>query len=358
MDFLKNFNKEVEKMEGVSGSSQPPRYWFSTGNYVLNKIISGSFFNGLPQGRLLGLAGPAGAGKSFVLGNIIMNAQKEGAFCLVIDSENALDDSFMTGIGVDINNNYMYKSITTIPQLTQVVSAFVKGYKNEYGTDENAPRIVIGMDSLDMLMTETELDQYEKGVTKGDQGQRNKQLKKVLRTFVQDLKGTNISMVVTSQVYRNQDVLNGEGLWIISDAVRYSLSQIVLLTKLKLKDTGSSEVKGIRMKCEGYKTRFTKPFQTVTIEVPYESGMDKFSGLLDVAIALGIVEKAGSRYRLAGEEKSWYSKELPEYADKILAKAENNSQFLKIVELTDLEEDNETETKAETKSRRGKKVSG
>jgi hypothetical protein len=89
--------------------------------------------------------------------------------------------------------------------------------------------------------------------------------------------------------------MNGEGVWMVKDAVKYSLSQIIMLTKLKLRGEGR-DIEGIRMKCEGYKTRFTKPFQTVTLEVPYETGIDPYNGLLEVAIELDVVQKKGSWY--------------------------------------------------------------
>lgn len=354
MDFLKEFNKTVDNIKGVTGSSQPPRYWFSTGNHVLNKVISGSFNRGIPQGRLTGLVGPSSSGKSFVLGNIVREAQKSGAFCLVIDSENAFDDEFATAIGIDVNKDYEYKSVTTIPQVTKIVSAFLKGYKGEYGSAEDAPQVLITVDSLDMLLTETELDHYSKGNQKGDQGQRNKQLKAMLRTFVQDIKSLNVSMVITDQVYRNQDLLNGEGNWMVKDAVKYSLSQVILLTKLKLRDKATRDVEGIRMKCEGYKSRFTKPFQSVTIEVPYETGIDPYNGLLEVAKDLGIVTQAGAWYKL-GDNK-FQSKNSAEYMEDILVKAEaKREEFLEAVIDDGVEEDL---TAPETgKSRRKAKVS-
>lgn len=299
MKFLKVFEKELSKMTGIDTSSQPPRYWYSTGNYVLNKIISGSFFKGVPQGRITNLAGSSGSGKSFLAANLVKAAQQAGAYCLVVDSENALDNEFMGKIGVDVNNGgYRYVGVSTIPQVIDVVSVFLKEYKKEMGEAEDAPQIFILIDSLDMLMTETESDNYGKGIQKGDQGQRNKQLKAMLRSFVQDIKKLNVVMVCTSQVYKNQDVTNGEGNWIVAEAVKYAASQIVMLSKLKLKDdSGKFGVfSGIRMKAEGYKTRFTKPFQTVTIEVPYDTGMDPTSGLIDVAVELGAIIKKGGWY--------------------------------------------------------------
>lgn len=349
LGFLDSFNKEVDSLQGVGRSSQPPRYWYHTGNHVLNKIISGSFYKGIPQGRITNLSGPSSSGKSFVTGNIVREAQKAGAYILVVDSENALDDGFMTAIGVDVNNNYNYVSVITIAQTQKVISSFLKSYRKEYGSDVDAPQVLICVDSLSMLLTDTELDNYDKGVQKGDQGQRNKQLKAILRAFVQDIKDLNVAMLTTSQVYKNQDVLNGEGLWIVPDAIKYSASQIVLLTKLKLRDKTVNEISGIKMKCEGYKTRFTKPYQTVTIEVPYESGIDPYSGLLESAVGLGIVEKRGSRYKLADQEKTWYSKHFGDVAEEVLQKAEAQRATFLDADIADAELDTTEEPSAKSK---------
>lgn len=350
MDFLKDFEKMVDKMDGVTGTSLPPQYWYSSGNHVLNKIMSGSYYSCAPQGRILALAGPSGGGKSFIATNIMVNAQQQGAYNLVIDSENALDDDFVTKIGVDVNKDYNYKSVTTIEQVSKLVSGFVKGYKKQYSDDfANGPRIHITLDSIDMLMTETEEDNYDKGVTKGDMGQRAKRSKAMLRTFVQSIKGTNISMVITSQVYANQNLLNGEGLWIVNGAVKYSMSQIILITKLKLKDDKDpKEITGIRMRCEGFKTRFTKPFQKVEIHVPYDTGMDPYSGLLEAAVAAKVVKQAGAWYTLLSTDEKFQSKNFNLYIEKILHEMEENPDLFLNTE-SDLEIDTSDNQSAKSK---------
>lgn len=358
MDFLKSFEKELATLN-VGGSSEPPRYWYSTGNLVLNRIISGNFSNGIPQGRITNFSGPAGAGKSFNVANAAKAAQDAGAFCLIVDSENALDNKFMSGIGVDVENNYKYVSVTTIAQVISVVSSFLKGYKKEYGTSHDAPHIFIAIDSLDMLMTETELDNYNKGDQKGDQGQRNKQLKAMLRGFVHDIAPLNVVMVVTSQVYKNQDVTNGEGVWMIADAVKYAASQIILVTKLKLKgESGKAgDFAGIRMKCEGYKTRFTKPFQTVTIEVPYEEGIDRYSGLKDVALSLGVIVAAGSWLKLASDpDVKFYEKDIGKYAEFIVAAAEAAADKFITADVSDEDLDLTPDTRKDTFARQAEKL--
>jgi RecA/RadA recombinase len=365
-DFLKAFQKDLEKMEDVGTSAQPPRYWYSTGNFCLNKIISGSFFKGIPQGRITDLAGASGAGKSFLAANLVKAAQAAGATVLVIDSENALDNDFMGKIGVNVNNGkYLYAEVTTIAQVTNVVSKFLKGYRESVGEDENGEQVLILIDSLDMLMTETEEENLEKGIQKGDQGQRNKQLKAMLRGFVQSIKTLNVAMICTSQVYRNQDVLNGEGVWIVSDAVKYACSQILLLSKLKLREAVKGETKkaivGINMKAEGYKTRFTKPFQTVDVEVPYDTGMDPYSGLAAALVVMGLLEVNKGRYTIVGSEEEWfYESDISKYADDLLVKAEAQAQaFLstRIGSADSVMELDETEHQGDSaKTRRTKKA--
>jgi recombination protein RecA len=351
MDFLKEFEKKVEKMDGVTGASEPPRYWYSFGNYVLNYIMSGDFKKGVPQGRVTGLTGPSGAGKSFILGNVVKSAQDDGAFCFIIDSEEALDDDFMTKIGVDVEKDYMYKSAKTIPDVQVLVQEFIKLYSKQYGNDVSAPHVLIGIDSLDMLMTESEESNYNTGKFKGDQGQRNKQLKQMLRGFVQDLKGKNISIVVTSQVYQNQDLLNGEGLWIVSQSIRYSMSQIALFTKKKLKGDEAGTFSGIKLVAQGFKTRFTKPFQKVEIEVPYDTGINPYFGLLDVAITQGVVTRGGAYYQIVGEDEKFMQKNFPEdFYDRILDKLCEKED---LVLTTDAEsDDKQVEEKAQTRRAR------
>lgn len=319
--LLNKLTKKFSEMDGVSMDSLPPRYWFSAGNAALNKIISNDYNKGIPQGRVTGIAGPSGSGKSFISTNCMVGAQADDGFVFVIDTENALDDGFVGAVGVDVTQNYMYTSAITISQVSQLVSEFVKGYKSDYGTAEDAPKVLIVIDSLDMLLTDTELENYEKGDTKGDQGQRAKQLKAMLRTFVQDIRDVNISIIVTTQVYKAtaQQILEGEGTWIINGAVRYALSQLILCTRLKLKDKDTKKVEGIRMKCEAFKTRFSKPFQSVTIEVPYETGMDFYNGFQDILESAGQVARSGSWYNLVDTEIKWQSKNFNDVADEVLA---------------------------------------
>lgn len=303
-DFLDAFEKEVSKIEGVVTIDEPPRYWTSFGCYAINRVMSGSFFQGVPQGRITAVCGPSSAGKSFLVGNLCKQAQQEGSLILVIDSENALDKKFMTNIGVDTTSGYKYISLSTITQATKTVQSFLEGYKANFGEGEDIPRVLIVVDSLDYLMSDAEAKASVSGEVAFDQGQQTRMLKSMLRTWVQLIKGLNVSIVVTKQVYkaRQDQLLAGEGIWVVNDAIRYACSQMLLATRLKLKEDGSKDplgtVVGIRLKAEGFKTRFTAPFQTTTVVVPYTTGMDPFSGMFDIAVHSGVITKSGSWYSM------------------------------------------------------------
>lgn len=356
LSFLKEFNKSIDAEDGISSDSSPPAYWYSLGNVVLNKIMSGSFRRGVPQGRVVGLAGPSGAGKSFVMGNICAAAQKAGAHLFVIDSENALDDSWMTNVGVDVTEGYTYKGVTTLANCISATSKFISMYDKAYGkrsTNPDQPQVLIVIDSLDMMTLDNELEAFKKGTTKGDQGQRAKQLKAYLRQLVHQVKNYNMAVVVTSQVYAAsaEQLLQGEGRYVVNGAVRFALSQIILLTKLKLKGEKAVDVTGIRMKAEGFKTRFTKPFQTVTVEVPYETGIDQYSGLIEALEAAGVLTRSGSWYKNKDESIKFQSKNLDQYAELLIEEAEAMSLFLSAT-VSDDEIDDDTETVEAADARR------
>ena len=84
------FRKSITKsIQGLGIGFNDPTDWISTGNYAINYLISGDFNKGIPLGKVSVLAGESGSGKSFIAsGNVIKNAQDEGIFVILIDSEN------------------------------------------------------------------------------------------------------------------------------------------------------------------------------------------------------------------------------------------------------------------------------
>ena len=94
---LTKFRKEVTKsIPGVSVGFRDPTTWIDSGNYALNWLISGDFRRGFPLGKVCALAGDPGSGKSLIAtSGAIRDAQRQGVYVVVLDSENALDKTWM-----------------------------------------------------------------------------------------------------------------------------------------------------------------------------------------------------------------------------------------------------------------------
>jgi hypothetical protein len=87
----------------------------------------------------------------------------------------------------------------------------------------------------------------------------------------------------------------------------YASSIVVAMRKLKLKEDEDgnkiTQVKGIRAACKVMKTRYAKPFESVQVKIPYETGMNPYSGLVDLAEGTGLLTKQGNRLRFETSTK-------------------------------------------------------
>jgi|TARA_R100000081_G_scaffold22589_1_gene9778 RecA/RadA recombinase len=298
--FRKSLTKSVP---GISSGFRDPDTWISTGNYVLNKLISGDFHKGIPLGKVTTLAGESGAGKSFIAsGNIIRNAQQQGIFVILMDSENALDEKWLKALDVDTSEDKLLKlNVAMIDDVAKIVSDFMKGYKEDYADkdEEERPKVLFVVDSLGMLLTPTDVDQFNKGDMKGDMGRKPKALAALVRNSVNMFGDYNVGLVCTNHTYASQDMFDPDDKISGGQGFIYASSIVVAMKKLKLKEDEAgnkiSEVRGIRAACKVMKTRYAKPFEGVQVKIPYETGMDPYSGLVEFFEAKGILVKSGNK---------------------------------------------------------------
>jgi recombination protein RecA len=294
--FIEAFNKKTEKMDGVSSIARPPELFFDTGNCIINKLISGKYSNGYPEGRMSMLAGLSSTGKSFLVCNAIKQALSSGYGVLTIDTENALDTGYLANVGVDHDNPlFSYKSIDAISTATKITSDFFNLYEN-ISEEERVPYLIT-LDSLDQMMTDSEVDKSKKGETGGDMGQRAKQLKAFQSTIMHRIKQLPIAVVCTKQTYMNTDSYTAKREpTVITPSLRFAYTQILVLNNKPLKNKLTNSYDGINLEVFANKTRLTKPYQQCVVEVPYDSGMDWYSGVLQAAESVGIVKRNGAWY--------------------------------------------------------------
>ena len=301
---LTKFRTSVTKsISGISAGFHDPKDWISTGNHTLNYLISGDFEKGIPLGKVSVFAGESGSGKSFICsGNIVRNAQKHGCQVVLFDSENALDEEWLQALDVDTDPEKLLRiSVSMIDDVAKTMSDFMKDYKANYGDlDYNdMPKLLFVVDSLGMLLTPTDVDQFQKGDMKGDMGRKPKALTSLVRNMVNQIAPYPVGIVATNHTYASQDMFDPDDKISGGQGFIYASSIVVAMRKLKLKEdedgNKTSTVQGIRAACKVMKSRYSKPFEGVQIKIPYETGMDPYSGLLEMFEAKGIVNKTGNK---------------------------------------------------------------
>jgi RecA/RadA recombinase len=294
---LSKFRKTLTKsIEGLGVGFNDPTDWVSTGNYALNYRISGDFHKGVPLGKVTVFAGESGAGKSFICsGNLVRNAQEQGIYVILIDSENALDEAWLHALGVDTSEDKLLKlNMAMIDDVAKTISEFMKEYK----TMAEKPKVLFVIDSLGMLLTPTDVDQFEAGNMKGDMGRKPKALTSLVRNCVNMFGSYNVGLVCTNHTYASQDMFDPDDKISGGQGFIYASSIVIAMRKLKLKEDEAgdktSSVNGIRAMCKIMKTRYGKPFESVEIKIPYETGMNPYSGIVDMMEAANLLQKDGN----------------------------------------------------------------
>jgi recombination protein RecA len=296
---VSKFRKSITKsIEGLSVGFNDPTDWVSTNNYALNYLISGDFNNGIPMGKVTVFAGESGAGKSFICsGNLVANAQKKGIFPILIDTENALDEKWLHALGVDTAEDKLLKlNMAMIDDVAKMISEFVTQYKAM--PEDSRPKVLFVLDSLGMLLTPTDVNQFNAGDMKGDMGRKPKALTALVRNCVNMFGDLNLGLVCTNHTYASQDMFDPDDKISGGQGFIYASSIVVAMRKLKLKedeDGGkTTTVQGIRAACKIMKTRYAKPFESVQVKIPYETGMNPYSGLTDLIEGKGMLKKEGN----------------------------------------------------------------
>jgi len=347
---VSKFRKEITKsIDGLSIGFNDPTDWISTGNYALNYLISGDFNKGVPLGKVTVFAGESGAGKSYICsGNIVRHAQEQGIFVVLVDTENALDEAWLHALGVSTDESKLLKlSMAMVDDVAKTISTFMADYKAL--PDGERPKVLFVIDSVGMLLTPTDVNQFEAGDMKGDLGRKAKSLTALVRNCVNMFGAYGVGMVCTNHTYASQDMFDPDDKISGGQGFIYASSIVVAMKKLKLKEDEDgnkiSEVMGIRSACKVMKTRYAKPFEGVQVKIPYETGMNPYSGLTDLAEKKGLLRKEGNRLAFTTSDgevlkffrKGWESNE-DGCLDRVMADFQNQKTEVSTSEIQSEEE--------------------
>jgi hypothetical protein len=164
--------------------------------------------------------------------------------------------------------------------------------------DGERPKVLFVIDSLGMLLTPTDINQFDSGDLKGDLGRKPKALTALVRNCVNMFGSYNVGLVCTNHTYASQDMFDPDDKISGGQGFIYASSIVVAMKKMKLKEDEDgnkvSEVNGIRAGCKVMKTRYAKPFEGVQVKIPYTTGMSPYSGLVDLIEKKNLLKREGN----------------------------------------------------------------
>ena len=349
-EFLNNFVKESGNeyanivSEGLDGSDI--HGFVDTGSYAFNALLSGSLWGGIPNNKIVALAGESATGKTYFTLGIVYKflVDNSDGVVLYFDTEQAVTSDMFIERGVDPNRVAVFP-VATIEEFRHQVIKIVNKYL-ELPKSERKP-ILICLDSLGMLSTDKEIADTAEGKGTSDMT-RAQMVKSTFRVLTLKLGKAGIPLVLTNHTYAvvgayvpMKEMGGGSGL-------KYAASTIVYLSKKKVKE--GTDVIGNIIHCKLHKSRFTKENSMVDVMLSYDEGLNPYYGLVDLAIKYEIFNKVSTRIELPDGtkvyEKQLYKEPKKYFTEDIMKQLEEAAakefKYGNIEEETNVEEE-ETE---------------
>ena len=305
MDFLKDIAKQAGNeyaglvADGVEAGDVDS--YIDTGSYIFNALLSGSIFGGLPSNKITALAGESATGKTFFLQGICKNFldANPDAGVIYFESESAITKQMVVDRGIDPNRMVIFP-VTTVQEFRTQSLKVMEKYLDQNEADRKP--ILLCLDSLGMLSTTKEVEDTADGKETRDMT-RAQVLKAAFRVLTLKLGRAKIPMIVTNHTYDvvgsmfpTKEMGGGSGL-------KYAASSIVYLSKKKEKD--GTEVIGNIVHCKNQKSRLTIENKMVDVRLTYDKGLDRYYGLIDLAVKYGIFKQVSTRIELPDGTKQY-----------------------------------------------------
>jgi len=372
-DFLKDIIKETGNeyaslvSEGLDAGDVDS--FIDTGSYTFNALLSGSIYGGLPSNKITAIAGEAATGKTFFALGIVKNFldKNKDAGVIYFESESALTKELVESRGVDSKRmvvvpvatvqEFRHQSIKVIDKYIEqpeekrkplmfvldslgmlsksrgvdskrmvvVPVATVQEFRHQSikvidkyieQPEEKRKPLMFVLDSLGMLSTTKEMEDTAEGKETRDMT-RSQIVKAAFRVLTLKLGKAKVPMIMTNHTYDvigsmfpQKEMGGGSGL-------KYAASNIVYLSKRKEKD--GTQVIGNIIHCKNYKSRLTKENAMIDVRLTYDKGLDKYYGLLDLAVKHNIFKSVSTRIELPDGSKQ-YAKTINNEPDKFFTK--------------------------------------
>lgn len=347
MSFFRDLIKEIKDEDTIiaadgTGSAEFGGF-IDTGSFILNAVLSGSLYGGIPDNKITAFAGESATGKTyFVLGVVraFLDKNPDGGV-IYYDTEAAVTKKMMEDRGID-TSRVIIGEPDTIQKFRTHALKMLEAYEKQ--PEDKRPPMMMVLDSLGLLSTTKELEDSTEGKETRDMT-KAQTIKATFRVLTLKLAKVKVPMLVTNHVYDlvgsyipTKEMGGGSGL-------KYAASTIAYLGKKKERD--GTEVIGNIIKVKMHKSRLSKENKDVEVLLTYDKGLDRYYGLLELAEKYKIFNKVSTRYELPDGSKVFGKNinEDPEkyFTDEVMAKLEEaaRKEFSYGVNDEQLEDDRE-----------------
>jgi len=327
MSFFKDMVEKIKDEDTTLASDGTGSAEFGsfidTGSYILNAVLSGSLYGGVPDNKVTAFAGESATGKTyFVLGVVKSYLDRNPeAGVVYYDTEAAVTKAMMEERGIDTRRVILAEP-DTIQKFKTHALKMIDMYEKE-PVDKRPPMMFV-LDSLGLLSTSKEMEDSLEGKDVRDMT-KSQIIKAAFRVLTLKLAKVKIPLLVTNHVYEvigsyvpTKELGGGTGL-------KYAASTIAMLSKRKEKD-GDGDVVGNIVRIKMYKSRLSKENSQVEVLLTYDKGLDRYYGLLELAEKYEVIKKVSTRFEMP-DGKKVFGKEIRQnptayFTEEIMAKLE------------------------------------
>lgn len=280
-----------------------------SGSLLLDQALG---VGGYPKGRIIEIYGPESSGKTTLALHAIAECQKMGGKAAFIDAEHAIDPTYAAALGVDINELYLSQpdSGEQALEICQLLA-------------ESGGMNLIVVDSVAALVPQAELD-GEMG--DNSVGLQARLMSKAMRKIAGVLNKNDCAVIFINQLREKVGVLYGNPETTSGGrALKFYASIRIDIRRTEALKQGA-EIYGNTCKVKIVKNKVAPPFKQCEIDIIYGKGVSKEAEIIDCAVELGLMKKAGSWYEYKGEKfaqgkdtAKQYLIDHPEMKDELLA---------------------------------------